>query len=536
MTVSTDCMDEELKSFQRNKSLIPLHYLNSKVFTLNYTNISRDYHQQYSSIYYKRLQSLRERVLKTAKEKWNNKVIQNIQIKHVEKVLDIPKEKPCWVIGLTYCEMEYKPNVLQEVAIGVYGIPPPPKPTYSNPDKDVLILEDESGRVVLDLSDDKFNDLVFVTGCVIGVLGIQVDIGLFKIIDIIFPSFPIQRKINLLVPSSDIVNNDNNKIAIISGLEIDLDEFDIIKMEILKEYLLGYLGNANQIKNITKLIIAGNSTKTLDQDSELRKDNDRFKYGTKAKSNYNSKAMNILDEFLSEILTSLPIDIMPGEFDPTEVSLPQQSLHKIFFNKSKKYIKTGDLRLLTNPAWFEIDNLRILGTSGQNINDILKYNIPVNKIENSENGENNKNVFEDNYQLRKKYIKSTLYWSNIIPTAPDTLSCYPYFEKDPFTLNETPHVYFIGNQPEYGSEFVKLKDDIQEIGYSNEVEMTESFNEEDQDELMMEVDKNRIENGSNNESNRENIVRIISVPKFKASGEIVLLDTKTLETEIIRIS
>lgn len=33
--------------------------------------------------------------------------------------------------------------------------------------------------------------------------------------------------------------------------------------------------------------------------------------------------------------------------------------------------------------------------------------------------------------------------------------CYPFYQKDPFILEESPHVYFSGNAPTFGSKLIK---------------------------------------------------------------------------------
>ena len=43
-------------------------------------------------------------------------------------------------------------------------------------------------------------------------------------------------------------------------------------------------------------------------------------------------------------------------------------------------------------------------------------------------------------------LQQTLEWRHLAPTAPDTLSCYPFCDTDPFVLDSCPHVYFVGNQ------------------------------------------------------------------------------------------
>jgi DNA polymerase delta subunit 2 len=49
-------------------------------------------------------------------------------------------------------------------------------------------------------------------------------------------------------------------------------------------------------------------------------------------------------------------------------------------------------------------------------------------------------------------LRKTLTWSHIAPTCPDTLACYPFYEKDPFIIEECPHVYFAGNMPKFETE------------------------------------------------------------------------------------
>jgi DNA polymerase delta subunit 2 len=75
-----------------------------------------------------------------------------------------------------------------------------------------------------------------------------------------------------------------------------------------------------------------------------------------------------------------------------------------------------------------IDQYRLLGTSGQNIDDIYKYVDTVDRI---------------------KMAEICLFWRHMAPSAPDTLWTYPFNDRDPFIIEKTPHVYFIGNQPQF---------------------------------------------------------------------------------------
>lgn len=442
----------------------------------------RNYHNQFYQLYSQRLKDLRPRVLSYANEKWDNRKINGIQVHHTEKVLDIKTNEPCWVVGLVYCEMQYKPNILEDVAVGVYGTVPAPKPSYSDPDSNVILLEDESGRV--QLNGDLVKSTMLVSGNVIGVIGIEIESGVFEVIDILYPSVAPQ------IPRTPRTNG--NKIAFVSGLNIDPANYSPVKLELLKDFLLGQLGERQLASSISRLVIAGDSTKTL---AYTHDGSEQKFYGTKSKSKYNSVAMGILDSFLAELLVSIPVDIMPGASDPAESIFPQQPIHSTLFKKTKNYLQPTEnsnalFRTLTNPAWLEFDGARLLGTSGQNISDMFKYLIPNSTIENLELSQ----AEED--KLRMDIAEATINWQNIVPSSPDTLWTYPFQDRDPFTLTETPHVYFIGNQPLYEVRNLQLPaKDSQFI-----------------------------------------TVKIISLPCFHTSGEVVLLDLDTFDSEIVKIT
>lgn len=78
------------------------------------------------------------------------------------------------------------------------------------------------------------------------------------------------------------------------------------------------------------------------------------------------------------------------------------------------------------------------------------------------------------------------------PSAPDTLWSYPFNDRDPFIIEKTPHVYFIGNQPQF------------------------------EDSLL---------NGPNGQK-----VRVILVPSFAETGIMVLVNLSTLECSAVHFS
>jgi DNA polymerase delta subunit 2 len=69
---------------------------------------------------------------------------------------------------------------------------------------------------------------------------------------------------------------------------------------------------------------------------------------------------------------------------------------------------------------------------------------------------------------------------------------YPFQDDDPFVIQTCPHIYFVGCQPEFGTKVIQGEDG--------------------------------------------QVVRLIAVPSFAATGEIVLVDSETLDVSKIKIA
>lgn len=88
---------------------------------------------------------------------------------------------------------------------------------------------------------------------------------------------------------------------------------------------------------------------------------------------------------------------MPGEFDPSNHVMPQQAFYNCIFQNASKY---ESFHCVTNPYECSIEGIRILGTSGQPVNDIKSLT-----------------DFSDSLDI----LENTLTWAHIAPSAPDTL-------------------------------------------------------------------------------------------------------------------
>lgn len=430
----------------------------------------RNYDKQFFPMYQHRLTTLKKRTRKECERKWDDDFRLNGKpVVMKSKVLDIKGNQPCWVIGSIYCEMKYKPNILEEVINDVYGAPDLTK-SYTDPEgSDEIMLEDESGRVLL--VGEFIRSTPFVTGTVIGLLGMEADAGTFQVLDICYPGPLPQKPLTFETSTGSEFSGSPKKIALVSGLNIDTTSPNrLLKLQLLQEFLMGRVSSKERILNIGKVIICGNSVSFESKDRSC------------------GEMINCLEEFgkfLGNILQTIPVALMPGENDPSDKTLPQQPLHKALLQSLESYLTEENqdiFDLITNPYKFEVEGVSILAISGQNINDICKYIMPYQR-------DGNNSVQHDTTEHRMDLMECTMRWQNIAPTAPDTLWTYPYQEKDPFLLDELPHVYIVGNQPTFGYRDLS-------IGGAK--------------------------------------VKIISLPQFSSSGEVVLLDLATLKSEVVK--
>ena len=91
--------------------------------------------------------------------------------------------------------------------------------------------------------------------------------------------------------------------------------------------------------------------------------------------------------------------------------------------------------------------------------------------------------------LRQIHYVSSHISRDTLMLMDEKTGCYPFQDHDQFVIEECPHVYFVGSQPAFETAII---------------------------------------DGPAGQS-----VRLIAVPKFKETGEVVLLDMDTLEVETV---
>jgi len=130
---------------------------------------------------------------------------------------------------------------------------------------------------------------------------------------------------------------------------------------------MGSIQDVEEAVKVSRLVLSGNSlaqpdltnvddTKKvlsafLPARSQLTISAEQKRYGYDS-SLYSSKPTDALDQFLSQLCPSLPVDLMPGEKDPTAPTMPQQALHPAMLPNAAVW---ENFNGRSNPWSFEIN-------------------------------------------------------------------------------------------------------------------------------------------------------------------------------------
>ncbi|THU99957.1 hypothetical protein K435DRAFT_719350 [Dendrothele bispora CBS 962.96] len=405
--------------------------------------------------------------------------------------------------------------------------------------------QDDDGEMV------NANKANLVTGVILAVLGKETQNGGFEVVDYCFAGMPPQshsgkeeeeeEEVDVDMDDASPTSSDTDTdtyVAFISGLSINLPSPSDAKTQLLIEYLCGEVASPGLVQpsRISRLVICGDSLAPIALTGRGEADADGIKRGLKEKKKmvgtkiakgrkygYDSTTFSphptrSLSSHLLDLARAMPVHILPGESDPIGTILPQQPFPRGMFGDVGAY---NSFSCETNPVWLKLSEgeteteqptkaqtktkaktqakdaptRTFLIHSGQPLNDMFKY-LPLPSSSSSSSSQHTSSPSPSSARVTTKLelMHSTLNWRHIAPTAPDTLWCHPYFDKDPFILeHQTPDVYVVGGQEEFGTKVVAGE------GISPRPKC-----------------------------------RLVLVPSFAKTGTLVLLNMRTLDVETVR--
>lgn len=287
---------------------------------------------------------------------------------------DISNE--CIVVATLFLYSTLKPSILKD--IDNKNGPSVINSTYLNDDSSFFI-EDENGRLEIQFTKD-FNKLYFMSsGMVLGFIGKIDDKNIFQCNDVIFPK-PFDMK------ESSLTNSD--KILLISNCLVNNKNYERLRVI------------ADSIdKSVTEAIVIGDIySSNSDEDPKF--------------------------DLFNKLIRSLGIriNIVPGLNDPTTRMIPQAPLHKLYFEKDVE--TSGKINRLENPAYEKILGSNFIVLSHHLTDDLIKYC--------KDNTDNN---LENNSENKCEILKQLIKIRYLLPNAPDTISCVPFSNVDPFVIN-----------------------------------------------------------------------------------------------------
>ncbi|KAL3816689.1 hypothetical protein ACHAXA_009128, partial [Cyclostephanos tholiformis] len=436
---------------------------------------------------------------------------------------------------------------------------------------DALHLEDESGRIVLEpmtndngsstWSDRALDPNAIVTGVVVAVIGrVDGDRGVMRVRSVHFagppppppPSAATSSTIRGASDASlllrgptpargdddgmtdvdDVVDHGGPILLLVSGLGCGCDSpTDVASggsLAVRREMLLEYLTNPklSDGASVCRVIVAGGgvfppppstvSIATDDGGAVKSGMSDQGNVNGKRRRDYNvaaasesssrdtrnndaaahvSRSLFDLDVYLSELLGSgIPVDYVPGWHDPTNANWPQRPLHSCLLPRSTGYI---DLFCRgTNP--YEC----VLGGGGDDGGGGSEGGLRGG-------GDATTTDADSGVVAPSSCIDAlhrTLMYGHMAPTGPDSLPTFPSCEYDPFVLTSRPNVYFAGNCDVYETRLVNCRGE--EIVEENPASTT----------------AHDMVGGA---------TRLVCVPSFALTGEVVLVKLRTLECEVL---
>mmetsp|Transcript_41840 Transcript_41840/g.75981 ORF Transcript_41840/g.75981 Transcript_41840/m.75981 type:complete len:604 (-) Transcript_41840:128-1939(-) len=376
---------------------------------------------QYNAAYVLRLRALAPAALEQAKCCWDHEIPPAGFLESMRELSGISGEVA--IVGVLVKDMKARSDIIAQVRAGKF------QPTGNDAweedpaklctAKDTVWLEDEFSRTQLKMSEDKAARLV--TGLVTCVRGMLLPDGTFEVTGLCWAGATVVPNSELPQALSEAECDMGPFVAFVSGLRIgSADGAHAAARERLLDFLAGQSsqpGLQALSGAVSRLIVCGGT------------------YPSCTLSEGQATILDDVDAFFATVSAHIPVDVMPGRSEPTNLSMPQMPLLQHFFQRSKgvenfkSHSNPYEQRvLLANEAI-----VHILGHSGQPVDDILRCTQGLSPLQ---------------------ALLMCLEARHLAPSAPDTLPAQPFEDVDRFVIDSVPDVFFSGGHDKVEYQFV----------------------------------------------------------------------------------
>lgn len=184
---------------------------------------------------------------------------------------------------------------------------------------------------------------------ILGIFGSEDANGLFHVIDICYCNPSPQKPLS-------ICEKEPVWIAFVSGLHFGSVASGGMSIQLLMDFLTGEADtfmvhsmltqDADESRAIVRLVICGNSVSPPNKEDKVKN-----KFGIE-ECPFDPLPIQACDEWISAICSTMDVDLLPGDKDPSSQLFPQQSMHRSMYSKSSTY---SSFHSVTNPYLFETE-------------------------------------------------------------------------------------------------------------------------------------------------------------------------------------
>jgi DNA polymerase delta subunit 2 len=336
---------------------------------------------------------------------------------------------------------------------------------------DQLFLEDESGRVALNVP----NVHEYCTGIVVGAKGTVDHTGTLQVEEVVLPA-PLETPTlaGSLTPSSSSSQESPPHLLLVSSLLCGDPNVSSLPREMLASYLQGQF--TSDAAKVCRVVLVGGLVSPQEPLQGIQE----------------------LDAFSLQLSRAgIPLDIVPGKDDPTTANWPQRPLHSSLLPHA-----TSIVHCTPNPYAAAHGSKFLMATDGQNVHDLQQHVLKTktNHNNNSKADDDDTTTTTTTHEPLSELeaLEKLLQWQHLCPTGPDSVPTVPHLDQDPMVMDQVlPHLLVSGNAAAFGtSEITSASTTTGGTGTST--------------------------------------TTLITVPKFSASGEAVLVNLETLQVELLR--